>query len=61
VSGGVSLVALLHEPDAEFARQLDQDPDAGQHVDGGEELQRLMRQREVRSAMLDVVSVQTAK
>src|SRR6187551_2383919 len=48
VSGGVSLLTLLHESDAEFACQLDQDPDAGQHVEGGEDLQRLVRQREVR-------------
>ena len=44
----VMLLALPHVPDAEFACQLDQDPDAGQHVEGGEELQRVMRQREVR-------------
>ena len=50
VPGGASLRVLLHEADAEFSRQLDQDPDAGQHVESGEELQRLMRQREVRVA-----------
>ena len=52
---------LLHEPDAEFAHQLDHDPDAGQHVDGGEELQRVIGRRKVGSEMSVVVSVQTAK
>jgi hypothetical protein len=61
MSGGALLFAHLHEPHTELARQLDQDPDAGQHVEGGEDLQRLMGEREIRSAMLDVVSVQTAK
>jgi hypothetical protein len=48
VAPGVMVLALPHEPDAEPTCQLDQDPDAGQHVDGGEDLQRVMRQREVR-------------
>ena len=42
---GVSGASLLHEPDAEFARQLDQDLDAGQHVEDGEEQSQTERRR----------------
>ena len=55
------LLAHLYEADAEFARQLDQDLDAGQHVEGGEDLDCFTGQREVRIAMLEVVSVLTPK
>ena len=48
VAPSVSGLAILYVPDAEFAGQLDQDPDDGQNVEGGEDLQRLMGQRQVR-------------
>ena len=61
VSGSVVFRAHLHEPEADLARCLHEYPNASQHVEGREDLDRLAVEGEVGSAMLDVVSVQTAK
>lgn len=61
MSGLALLLAHLHEPDTELARQLDQDADASQHVKSGENLSGSLVSVRLGSAMLDVVSVQTAK
>ena len=45
--GRLVLLAHLHESDTELARHLDQDPDAGQHVQGGEDLQHVMGEHEI--------------
>ena len=58
---GLVLLAHLHVPDAELARQLDQDPDASQDVESGKIFSAPWVSTRSGSAMLDVVSVATAK
>ena len=61
VDGRRVLLAHLHEPDTELAGHLDQDSDAGQDVERAKIFSKSWVSTRSGSAMLDVVSVQTAK